>query len=281
MNDHQKVLFDMLEDIDDLCRREGIRYMLFSGTLLGAVRHKGFIPWDDDADIILMRSEYERLLTCAEEQLDRSKYYVQREFSDHWPMQFSKLRLNGTACMEKFRPKDALMHQGVYVDIFPCDCLPKGKLGAKLRFAASKAVIAKSLFARGYETNSITKKLFIQLCRLLPGEPLKRFCIGGGKERSSMVHTFFAGGSRLKSNVFPRAWIEKTVDMPFEGRMFPVSAHYDELLTKLYGDYMTLPTPEERKCKEHFSIVDLEHSYEVYLEDQMEASFDVFSRSIR
>ena len=101
LSEHQKVLLSMLKDFDAVCEKRGIRYMLFAGTALGAVRHSGFIPWDDDADVILMRADYEKFFECAAKDFDAEKYYVQREYGAHWPMQFSKLRLNNTACIEK------------------------------------------------------------------------------------------------------------------------------------------------------------------------------------
>ena len=158
MTAHQALLLEMLKDFDAVCRRHHISYQLFAGTALGAVRHHGFIPWDDDVDVILMRSEYDRLFAEAAGDFDPERYYVQRENSAHWPMQFSKLRRNHTACIEKYHPKDPLVHQGVYLDIFPCDNLSDRPLMRRLQFAASRAIIAKALYARGYETDSAAKK---------------------------------------------------------------------------------------------------------------------------
>lgn len=100
---HQKLLLEMLKDFDSVCKKHHISYQLFAGTALGAVRHHGFIPWDDDVDVILMRSEYERLFNEASGDFDSEIYYVQQEHSPHWPMPFSKLRRNNTTCIEKYR----------------------------------------------------------------------------------------------------------------------------------------------------------------------------------
>lgn len=148
-------------------------------------------------------------------------------------------------------------------------------------FAASKIVIAKALYARGYETNSFVKKLFMQLCRVLPREKLERFCANRDDVHTSMCHTFFAAGKKYGKNIFPRAWFEETVELPFEDGAFPVSAHYDALLSRLYGDYRRLPPPEARKCKEHAALVDLERSYTDYLVAQQAMNIDVYTRSIR
>ena len=100
-------------------------------------------------------------------------------------------------------------------------------------------------------------------------------------QKSQLVHTFFGAGSKYEKNIFPRAWIEQSVEMQFEDGVFPVSAYYDELLTKLYGDYHALPNPEDRKCKEHVAILDLEHPYEAHLSELHNMQFDVLTRSIR
>lgn len=278
---HQTVLCELLDVFDAVCRKHDIKYMLFAGTALGAVRHKGFIPWDDDLDVVMLRPEYERFMALAQGELDFEKYFLQTEFSEHWPMYFSKLRKNNTACLERVIPKDKEMHQGVYIDIFPCDDLADGPILRRVQFAASKVVIAKSLEKRGYLTHSAAKKLFMALCRLLPKGPLVRMARMDHAGASSHVHTFFGGGSRYGKNVYPREWFTQTVMMPFEQGRYPVSAHYDQLLTKLYGDYMTPPPACERSVKVHAEFVDLEHSYTEYLEQQQSASFHQHSRSIR
>ena len=277
---HQRMLLEMLWEIDRICTKHDISYMLFAGTALGAVRHSGFIPWDDDVDVVMLREEYERFLNAAEQTLDSEKYYMQREFSAHWPMQFSKLRRNGTACMEKFRPRDPELHQGVYLDIFPCDDLADSPLVRKLQYYASRVVVAKCLDARGYETDSLLKKYFMLLCRLLPTAPFRRFCVKH-RQSSKMVHTFFAAGSKYGKNVFERAWFTESILLPFEDGEFPISAHYDALLTKLYGDYHRIPSPEERKIKEHPAILDLNRPWQDYLEQQKTMEFGGYSRSIR
>lgn len=278
---HQAVLYELLQAFDAVCRKHNIKYLLFAGSALGAVRHRGFIPWDDDLDVVMLRPEYERFLAVAEAELDGEKYFLQKEFSEHWPMFFSKLRKNGTACLERYIPKDSETHQGVYMDIFPCDNLADSVLLRKLQFYASKVVIAKSLDRRGYLTDSRGKKLFMAVCRLMPGKLFWNVTKRSTDSSSRWVHTFLGGASRYEKNIYPREWFTDTVLMPFEGREYPVSGHYDAMLTALYGDYMT-PLPEEKRgCKVHAELVDLEHSYTEYRDWQRNAGFREYTRSIR
>jgi lipopolysaccharide cholinephosphotransferase len=281
INELQKIQLSMLKDFDAVCQKHRISYQLFSGTALGAVRHKGFIPWDDDIDVVMLREDYERFFDSASKELDSNKYYVQREFSEHWPMFFSKLRLNGTTYIEKYHSHDARIHQGIYIDIFPCDNLSDSRLMQKLQYIASKIVIAKSLYARGYETNSTVKKCFMQFCRILPTEPFKRLCIRRNDSSSLKVHTFFGGGKKFERSIYLREWFEQSVKMRFEDSEFPVSAHYDEMLRVMYGDYMIMPTLEQRVCKRHAAIVDINKPYTFHLEEQRNMKIEKYTESIR
>ena len=280
LSEHQSALLILLDEFDRICKELDIPYMLFAGSMLGAVRHRGFIPWDDDLDVLMMRKDYERFLREAEDVMDSKRFYLQKEFSEHWPMFFSKLRLNNTACLEKYHPKDHDSHQGVYIDIFPCDNASKSYVGRKLQFLASKVVIAKSLDKRGYDTDSRSKKVFMGLCRLLPLSPFLKIT-KGGKSDSEFVHSFFGGAAGYDKNVYPRRCFEETIEIEFEKNLYPVPKEYDKLLKIIYGDYMRLPSPEEREIKKHAILVDLENSYELYHHYRDGMKFDIHSRSIR
>lgn len=273
-------LYTLLLEFDRVCRKLEIPYVLFAGTMLGAVRHQGFIPWDDDLDVIMLREDYDRFLREADGILDREKFFLQKEFSEHWPMFFSKLRLNNTACLEKYHPKDNRCHQGIYMDIFPCDNAVDSPLGRKLQFLASKVIIAKSLDARGYETDSAAKKVFMALCRVLPREPFLELVKAGGKN-TELVHDFLGASSSFEKSVFPRACFLRRQSARFENGEFPICADYDALLRTLYGDYMELPPESERAVKQHAILVDLHNSYEVYEHYRDGMHFDVLTKSIR
>ena len=278
---HQLIMLEMLVEIDKICKKHDIQYMLFAGTLLGAVRHQGFIPWDDDLDIVMLRPEYERFLQIAPQELDAEKYYLQKEFSKHWPMFFSKLRKNNTACIERYIPKDEKTHQGIYIDIFPCDNLSDSVFMRNIQFWASKLVIANALRKRGYLTNNLIKKVFLLFCEKIPLEILREIVCLRNKNCTEKVHTFFGGSSKYLKSVYPRRWFENESKILFEGEVFPVSTEKESLLTLLYGNFMT-PLPENKRgCKVHGEIVDCEKSYEIYLEDQKKMKISEFTRSIR
>lgn len=275
----QAVLVELLEEFDRVCKKHGIPYMVFCGTALGAFRHKGIIPWDDDLDVTMLRDDYERFLKLAPADLNE-KYYLQAEGSEHWTMNFSKLRKNNTTYLEKYHPKDKNTHEGIYIDIFPCDNASDKKWLRKIQFYASRVAVAKALWERGYETDSIPKKIFMRFCRCLPRKPFLNLSILRKEPNSQYVQTFLACTSRYKKGIYKREWLTESMEMDFENRKVPVSAHYDELLTTMYGDYMKLPDEKDRKIKEHAVLIDTERNYTEYEHYRDGMKFEVHTRNI-
>lgn len=276
----QAALASLLAEFDRICKQLDIPYVLFAGTMLGAVRHQGFIPWDDDVDVMMLREDYDRFLAQAEKLLDQEKFFLQKEFSPHWPMFFTKLRLNGTAYLERYHPKDPECHQGLYLDIFACDYAAPGKLRQRLQFFASKVVIAKCLDARGYDTDSKLKKVFMALCRVLPLKPFLKLAKGKAR-KNGQLQSFLGGAHGFEQNIYPAEWFDQRTELLFNGKAYPVSAAYDAFLTRLYGDYMQLPSPEQRRKKQHAILIDLERSYEEYRHYRDDMQFHIYTRSIR
>ena len=280
LEEHQKAMYKLLVAFDTVCRELNVRYFLFDGTILGAVRHQGFIPWDDDLDVLMLRADYERLMREAPAFFEKENLFLQQEHSEHYPMFFSKLRINGTTCLEPYYPKDKRMHQGVYMDIFPCDNAYNSKIGRWLQFAASKVVIAKALDAEGYVTNSKLKKVVMCISRCFPRAPFQRI-VKGPKKQTEFKHSFLGGSSRMKRSVYPSDIFSETIELRFEGKNFCGPYQYDALLKIMYGDYMRIPSAEERKCKKHAILVDLKNSYEQYAQYRDGIQIEHTTRSIR
>ena len=281
LRQHQMVMLELLKELDQICHKHNITYCLFAGSALGAALYKGFIPWDDDLDVAMLRSDYEKFLKIAPAELSE-QYYLQAEFSEHWPMNFSKLRKNNTTCLEKYHPKNRQTHQGIYIDILPIDNATESEIGRKWQFYASRVVLAKALFRRGYDTNQKRKKIFMLFCRLLPIKPFLKMTMKKKRTDSKYVHAYLGGSSNFKKGVYLRKWISETIPMEFEGIQVPVSAHYHEMLTRMYGDYVTnLPSEEERIIKKHAILVDTKRNYTEYENYRDGMTFDVHTRSIR
>lgn len=118
-----KIQLNMLIEFDKICRRNNIKYILDAGTLLGAVRHKGFIPWDDDIDVRMLRDDYEKFCVVANKELPETMFFQNYKNDKGYPWMYSKIRMKGTKAVRI--GQDRLnMEEGIYMDIFPCDGVP-------------------------------------------------------------------------------------------------------------------------------------------------------------
>lgn len=261
----QLALLGMLQDIDTICRENNIQYSLACGTALGAVRHQGFIPWDDDLDIMFVRPEYDRFIEIATPLLKEKGYTLQREYSEDWPMQFSKVRKDNTTYIENFSPKIKNLHQGIFIDLFPVDNLSDNKLIECVQWHFFHILVAKGMVKRGYKTTSKSKKFAMMISSLFPERLLKSFVMQKEKSNTQRVHCFLGAAVIKSHNIFPRKLFESYTQIAFEGKLFPIVEDYDTYLKTCYNNYMVFPSEEKRKARIHALQVDLERPYTDYV----------------
>lgn len=240
-------LLEIMEHIDGICQKHSIRYFLICGSALGAVRHKGFIPWDDDLDIGMTWKNYSRFITLCENELDTKKFFLQKEQSEFWPMYYTKIRLNGTVFREPNVIKGA--HEGLFIDVFCLDNIADGRIRSAWQYFCSRILIAYSLTKRGYKSSSLKKRIAMKVSLLLDSRPLRSFFINevrkyNDRPTERIGHLF--GIVRYRKAIFPREYFGHGCSMPFENLTLRVPSATHEYLTKVFGDYMTPPPPEKR-----------------------------------
>ena len=239
----------IVKDIDELCRNNNIEYYLFGGSAIGAIRHKGFIPWDDDLDIIMDNANYDKFVKVCRDQLDAEKYYFQEGLVD-WPMLFSKVRLKGTYLVEPGSYGNDNGKQGIFVDIFKLDNAPNSSFLRKWQYICGKYFLCYCLFQRGYKEATLFKKMLMYLAL-----PLKISCVRKyfynqivryNNHNTSMFVSF---GSRFKykNSFFKKSYYTNPIYVQFEDTKLPVPEKYDKILTQIYGDYMTPPPIQEQQ----------------------------------
>ncbi|MFM7642150.1 MAG: phosphorylcholine transferase LicD [Cyanobium sp.] len=265
-----EVQLEMLLEVDRICRRLGVSYQLGAGSLLGAVRHGGFIPWDSDIDVVMLRAEYRRFLREAPPLMD-PRFFLQTWRSDPlFPACFAKVRRHNSV----FRLAGGELtqhHQGIYLDIFPFDPVwPeswwwRGQL-AMIRFLRKSAGRLQLPHAGDWDPLAPDRPAGCQAWRQWLHPILRRRLILLPQTWKTAVQdallrslalvpshqvVCLANGSlnwaRIRTLARPVTEFEQTMTLHFEGRPFPVTAHYHQALCRLYGNYMLLPPPELRQ----------------------------------
>lgn len=239
---------DMLTEVRRVCELNNIKYFIIGGTMLGAVRHKGFIPWDDDADVGMLREDYEKFRKVCETDLNHEKYYFQDDRNTKgYRWGYGKIRRKNTLFLrENQRHLD--FGQEVFIDIFPLDNVPNGKIAQLIHFQHC-FIIRKMLWSVvGVKVEkNIIKKGIYWLFTKIPKERIYEHYykyIGSVKESNFVKINLF----QLKETPpFRRCLFMETDQYEFEGELFSGVKDYDEYLTWKFHDYMTLPPVEKRK----------------------------------
>lgn len=245
---------EVLKEVDAICRKEGIRYFLMYGTLLGAIRHKGFIPWDDDLDIGMIRSDYERFMKCAQELLG-DEYFLQNGSTEkNGHRHIARIRVNGTLYEESV-DSHRKGHHGIFIDIFPVDNVSSNKFARDVSHLIRQVFFVIQLRKQGCHVvfkryAYIISALFLPfasvsfLKKWIQKSAVKLEGVDTGL-MASLFSPYSIG--KIDRELFSSDCYLKLKKIPFEGMDYSVPEKYHDILTQIYGDYMTLPPEEERQ----------------------------------
>lgn len=259
----QLTLLDIAKEIKRVCEENNIRYFLYRGTFLGAVRHQGFIPWDDDMDFAMLREDYDRFCQIAPEKLGQSYVFQNWHSSKNYAQPFAKVRKRGTVYIEA--KSGDLEENGLYVDIYPLDYAPEGEAERKALAKKLLHLFRIKLMQGGYKPwMEEDRILWVKRIGYLPYQ-----AAGLLAGRKKLIQTYEdAVGTVEESNTlyeqsalpvayyFDRAHYAETAMYPFEDTCFPGPKDYDAVLRSLYNDYMTLPPEDQRENRHQIGILD-------------------------
>lgn len=261
----KKCQLEILAEFVKVCEQLGLRYYLMWGTLLGAIRHQGYIPWDDDIDVGMPREDYEKFMKLGQKRLPKHMF-IQSCFTDEeYLVYFSKIRNSNTTFIETLMGKMKINH-GIFIDIYPIDNYPENIKAA--RAINKKAVLYdRRIMCEYIWTGSVSFKLKQMIKKMILGLfmpsvkkvackreqlykdiPSSKLCIIAGERKPTFAE-----------------WYGEGVDVFFEGMNLKAPKEWDKLLTHLYGDYMKLPPVEERVAHHDVDVIDVERPYTDYI----------------
>lgn len=261
----QLTQLEIAKEVKRLCTFNNISYFLDSGTLLGAVRHKGFIPWDDDMDLGMLRSDYEKFIKVAKKDLSPDFRIVDWYSYKDYSRPFCKIEKAGTIYLEE-GAQQSKHEGGIYIDIFPYDVFPDTiDRAQKTRINLLKAIIRNRCGIKTWvDGGKINYSRYIKnIPSLIVGKTinLKRakmiYDSNAIKHNSEYSQYYFPQGiSGYGTWLIPRSCLQKTETLLFEGVEFSVPLNSDLYLKQAYGDYMTLPPVDQRENRHKIIRVD-------------------------
>ena len=246
----------LLVAFDKVCRENGLTYFLDSGTALGAVRHGGFIPWDDDIDVGMPRKDYERFMQIGQSLLPSNIFLQNRDTEANYLRYAAKLRLEGTVFPET--NELPYQHNGIFIDIFPFDNIPSNRFLAKLNV---KYVVELCHIVRAYrmegdsESPSRSKQILNRINKKLPKQWINRiedyvlrYAQRNENKNTGKMTCYFWRMSQTKQYLFDTLRMLPVKDISFDNNTVMIMKDPDYYLKLMYGDYMKLPPEDQRKA---------------------------------
>ncbi|HRV29199.1 MAG TPA: LicD family protein [Spirochaetia bacterium] len=264
----QMKILEIMKYIDRLCRNNGIVYYIMGGTALGAVRHGGFIPWDDDLDIFMTPDQYEKFKKALLS--DNNPDFILQEWKTIPDfLEYAKVRMNGTTFIEENFKDRKDMHHGIYVDIMILHKVPKNIFIQKLVYFESKFVTLYANSQRNWKPKTKFQTFALKFLKVLPCKWMARTAYkriyGYDDMKEDFLYCYWITRADFKGGLFDASLFSDPIDVAFEDTVLMGSDKIKEYLSLRYGDYMKMPPPEARKSAVHAHILDTEKDFSEYL----------------
>ncbi len=264
----QDKILEVASYIDSFCTQNDIDYCLMGGSALGAKRHKGFIPWDDDLDIFMTPDNYEKFRVLFNEKGDKDKFYLQEYgLRKNGNVTVPKLRMNGTTLVEELT-KDWKIHQGIFVDIFILHNCPNSRIKQLWQCFWAKCAVVKGMSMRAYNRQHGVRQFFLNIARFFPKSIMLDYALKQVyrfRDEETDYFCNFLGKAVFKKGIYKKEWFIPTERVPFEKIILKVPTGLHDFLSERFGDYMQIPSMERIKWEQHAEIWDINNDFSKYI----------------
>ena len=266
----QEKILEIAVYVDEFCEENGIDYCLMGGSALGAVRHGGFIPWDDDLDFFMTPDNYEKFVKALSEKGDKERFFLEPFGHFDNMVTLGKVRAKNTTYIEESLVDYGISHN-VYLDIFILHTCPENSLKRRNQYIWAKYIVCKAQCAKDLSRYGLGLKTLLRFLRMFP----RLFLVRHGlkqvykyRNEKSSLYCHYLGKARYKNGTYRRDWFETTKRVPFENVTLRVPIGIEDFLTERFGDYMKIPSLDSIKREQHASVWDVERDYKEYLEKE-------------
>lgn len=263
----QDKILEIAVYLDNFCEENGIQYCLMGGSALGAVRHGGFIPWDDDLDFFMTPDNYERFVKLFEEKGDKDRFFLEPFGKFDNMVRFGKVRIKNTTYIEESLTDFQISHN-IYLDIFILHSCPENSIQRKWQYIWAKYYVAKAQSSKDLSRYGLALRTVLRIMKCFPRLFLVKFALKQVykyRNKETKLYCNYLGKAKYKKGTYKKEWFESTKRVPFENVELNVPVGVEDFLTERFGDYMKLPSMEQIKREQHAEIWDTEKNYTEYL----------------
>lgn len=240
---HNRML-EIAKEVDHICREHGWKCSLYGGSVIGAIRHDGFIPWDHDIDMAMPRKDYDKLVKYFQKNTNDKIFFSTYQTEEKYPNNWGKMRLNGTIFLEK-ELVGLPIHEGVFIDLHPIDNIIPCFLKLQVKLTMFWSCVGK-VKSNIYNGSNAKRKIY-KLFSWLPYRVINAMRSGSMKMFNWLPTKYVYKVAHPNNGIYPipRETFEELMEHKFEDTIFWIPKNYDEYLKKRYGDYMQIPPESE------------------------------------